>query len=372
MKWIKKWSYLLILVFSGVLFFLFTDSLQAAAKPGRELLAWAGKQADIIQGKVTGRTESALAEDVLAQRGDSVEGLGTEAGQENGAEENQGLQEAASDGTQSNGEGKEEGIEAAGGQSIEEKGEGDTGASAQNPAENGGEASQNNGTEEGQGSKYMYASAEDDYFQDAVFIGDSRTVGLFEYGGLEDITTFYASTGLTVYKMFSEPIVTVPGQKNKITVEEALSQRQFAKIYLMIGINEMGTGTVDTFIQKYTEVVEHLKELQPDAIIYLQAIMKVTTERSNKGDYINNEGIEERNERIAQLADNDRVFYLDVNPLICDETGGMEPSYTFDGVHLKAQYVLIWKDFLKENALILRDDAVPSVEQTNESQVGTE
>lgn len=371
MKWIKKWSYLLILFFSGILFFLMTDSLQVAAKPGRELLAWAGKQADIIQGKVTGRTESALAEDGLAQRGDSGKGLGTEAGQENGAEENQGLQEAALDGTQSNTEGNEEVIEAAGGQSIEEKG--DTGASTQNHGENGGKAPQNNDTgEEEQGSKYMYTSVEDDYFQDAVFIGDSRTVGLFEYGGLEDITTFYASTGLTVYKMFSEPIVTVPGQKNKITVEEALSQRQFAKIYLMIGINEMGTGTVDTFIQKYTEVVEHLKELQPDAIIYLQAIMKVTTERSNKGDYINNEGIEERNERIAQLADNDRVFYLDVNPLICDETGGMEASYTFDGVHLKAQYVLIWKEFLKENALVLRDEVLPFVEQTNESQMGTE
>lgn len=371
MKWIKKWSYLLILVFSGILFFLMTDSSQAAAKPGRELLAWAGKQADIIQEKVTGRTKSALTEDGLAQRGDSAKGLGTEAGQENGAEENQGLQEASLDGTQSSTEGNEEGIEAVGGQSIEEKD--DTEASAQNHEENGENAPQNNGTgKEEQGSKYIYTSVEDDYFQDAVFIGDSRTVGLFEYGGLEDITTFYASTGLTVYKMFSEPIVTVPGQKNKITVEEALSQRQFAKIYLMIGINEMGTGTVDTFIQKYTEVVEHLKELQPDAIIYLQAIMKVTTERSNKGDYINNEGIEERNERIAQLADNDRVFYLDVNPLICDETGGMDASYTFDGVHLKAQFVLIWKEFLKENALVLRDEALPSVEQTNESQIETE
>lgn len=70
--------------------------------------------------------------------------------------------------------------------------------------------------------------------------------------------------------------------------------------------------------------------------------------------------------------DNDRVFYLDVNPLICDETGGMEASYTFDGVHLKAQYVLIWKEFLKENALVLRDEVLPFVEQTNESQIGTE
>ena len=195
------------------------------------------------------------------------------------------------------------------------------------------------------------APVDDSYFDDAVFIGDSRTVGMYEYGGLEETSTFYASTGLTIYKMFDSKIVAVPGQKKKITVEEALSEKQFAKIYLMIGINEMGTGTVESFMKAYGEAVQHLQQLQPDAVIYLQAIMKVTTERSGQGDYITNEGIEARNEEIAKLADDEKIFYLDVNPLICDETGGMVASYTYDGVHLKAQYIPIWLDFLKQHAV---------------------
>lgn len=40
-----------------------------------------------------------------------------------------------------------------------------------------------------------------------------------------------------------------------------------------------------------------------------------------------------------------------MNPLICDETGGMVASYTYDGVHLKARYIPIWLDFLKEHAV---------------------
>ena len=196
-----------------------------------------------------------------------------------------------------------------------------------------------------------YRTVEDDYFKDALFIGDSRTVGLYDYGGLEDTATFYASTGLTIYKLLDAEIVTVPGQKEKLTVEEALQQYSFSKIYLMIGINEMGTGTVETFMEKYKEVVNRIQELQPNAIIYLQGIMKVTTERSSQGDYITNEGIEARNTEIEKLADYVKVYYLDVNPLICDETEGMNPDYTFDGVHLKAQYVTIWKDFLKSHAL---------------------
>jgi len=160
------------------------------------------------------------------------------------------------------------------------------------------------------------------------------------------------ATSVTVYKLFDSAIVTVPGQKKKITVEEALQSNQFQKIYLMIGINEMGTGTVESFAKKYEEVVNHLRELQPEAIIYIQGIMKVTTARSEQGDYITNEGIEARNEAISLLEDKERIFYLDVNPELCDETGGLKEEYTFDGVHLKAQYIEIWKDFLKTHAIL--------------------
>lgn len=197
----------------------------------------------------------------------------------------------------------------------------------------------------------VYMTVEDDYFSDALFIGDSRTVGMHEYGGLEETATFYASTGLTIYKIFDAAIVEVPGQRQKITTEEALQRNSFGKIYLMIGINEMGTGTVETFIQKYAEVVEHLRELQPEAVIYIQGILKVSSERSNQGDYINNEGIEARNLELEKLADGRNIFYLDVNPMVCDETGGLVDSYTFDGVHLKAKYIQIWKDYLKEHAV---------------------
>ncbi len=196
-----------------------------------------------------------------------------------------------------------------------------------------------------------YTKVEDDYFSDAVFIGDSRTDAMFLYGDLEEIATFYASTGLTIHTLFESDIVEVPGQKKKVTIEEALQQNSFGKIYLMVGINEMGRGTVESFIEKYEEVVTRLRELQPDAIIYIQGIMKVTAKRSGQGDYIHNEGIELRNTELEKLADNRQVFYLDVNPLICDENGGMIEEYTFDGVHLKARYIQIWKDYLKEHAI---------------------
>lgn len=319
MKWLKKWSYLILFLAAGFCYLTLIDKWQVYANPLGQLRSSYG-DADVQQ-KADQTPEDGAD---IAADGDA------ESGTQEGEQPQDG--EVAADGS-SDGEGMPDG--AADNTETWQEGQGDV------PPEDDGVP--------------VYVTVEDDYFSDAVFIGDSRTVGMYEYGGLEDISTFYASTGLTVYKLFSAEIVSLPGQKKKITVEEALQQNSFAKIYLMIGINEMGTGTVDTFTEKYKEVLQHLQELQPDAIIYIQGIMKVTTERSNQGDYINNEGIDARNLELEKLVDNQKIFYLDVNPLVCDETGGMVPDYTFDGVHLKAKYIEIWKNFLKEHAVLSED-----------------
>lgn len=310
-QWIRKLSFPISLLLMGVLFFTWTDNWQVYTDPLRELY---NRGVQLAAGARMGQA--------------------SEPGQQ--------------DGTVS-GDTVPEGTEDPAGESRTSAA-GETSADTQTETMTTEEPQPTEPSEE-LPKEVVYHTVDDSYFADALFIGDSRTVGMYEYGGLEEISTFYASTGLTIYKMFDSKIVAVPGQKKKITVEEALSEKQFAKIYLMIGINEMGTGTVESFMKAYGEAVQHLQQLQPDAVIYLQAIMKVTTERSAQGDYITNEGIEARNEEIAKLADDEKIFYLDVNPLICDETGGMVASYTYDGVHLKAQYIPIWLDFLKEHAV---------------------
>lgn len=327
MKWLKKWAYLGLLAGMGLVYMTLMDGWQVYAEP-------LGKVQELVQGAGAGQV-SPVGSGQVATPNQNTSG------------------QTSPD--QSNQDAMEQGGKVGEGPQTDLTQDGD-------PAQEQ-DLSAGSEPQDGQGLP-VYMTVEDDYFSDALFIGDSRTVGMFEYGGLENITTFYASTGLTVYKVFDADIVEVPGQRKKISVEEALKQNQFKKIYIMMGINEMGTGTVETFTAKYQEVVEHLLELQPDAIVYIQGILKVTTERSNQGDYINNEGIVARNEALAELADNERIFYLDANPLICDDTGGMEPSYTFDGVHLMAQYIDIWKNYLKEHAIKLEDEPVNPGEES--------
>ena len=401
MKWLKKWGYLILFTATGLVYLAFVDKWQVYAGPLSQLKEWcrelkeesilmadgaAGSWASGDAGGVSsGDGAEEFPEGGLLADGESANGMGIPEGVESGTPAGSGDVSGSGTGVpgDANGSGGANGSGtgvpgdangSGGGAAGDVNGSGTgvsggaNGSGGGIPGDANGAGADNSGQVPGNGSatgsgnsgvpgegndpsQVQYMTVEDDYFADAVFIGDSRTVGMFEYGGLEEISTFYASTGLTVYKIFDSEIVSVPDERKKISVEEALEQNSFAKIYLMIGINEMGTGTVESFLEKYQEVVNHLRELQPDAVIYLQAIMKVTAERSAQGDYITNEGIAARNEGIAGIADNEKIFFLDVNPLVCDETGGMVPDYTFDGVHLKAKYIQIWKDFLKTHAI---------------------
>lgn len=355
LKWLKKWSYMFLWVAAGVIYLSMIDNWQVYAKPGEQVINWYENvihninPIQIADVSINAETSWNVLPETLSGDVEETEGEIMSVGDDMPPEEStppegeNGQKSPGEEADQESSEEKEESTSANEESANEE--------SANGKSENGEpETDPEEITDDG---KVSYQTVEDDYFADAVFIGDSRTVGMFQYGGLEDIADFYASTGLNIYKLFNSEIVSVEGQKKKITVEEALSQNSYTKIYFMIGINEMGTGTVETFTAAYKDAVDHMLELQPDAIIYIQGIMKVTTERSQKGDYINNEAIEARNEALAQLADNERIFYLDANPELCDDSGGLIASYTFDGVHLKAQYIDIWKTYLKEHAVLV-------------------
>ena len=198
---------------------------------------------------------------------------------------------------------------------------------------------------------YEFTEVDDDYFCDALFIGDSRTVGLYEYcEPLNTRATFYAKISLTIYDCMTKEFIKT--DEGKINVETALSQNQFSKIYIMLGLNEIGTGNAEYFKEAYSGVIDRIRELQPDAIIYIEGIMHVSGAKSSSDKYFNNENINARNAAIAELADNRNIFYIDMNEAVDDENGNLEASLSFDDVHLKASSYERWHEFLLHNAII--------------------
>lgn len=198
---------------------------------------------------------------------------------------------------------------------------------------------------------YAFETATDDYFADACFIGDSRTVGISQYAGIDN-ATFLCKTSLSIFD-YDKPKITY--EDAKMSVHDVLSQQQFAKIYLMVGINECGTGTPESFYENYRDVVLDIRKLQPDALIFIQANLYVTKQKSDESDSITNENIAARNALIATLANEKDIFYIDINESSLCSDGALVSDYTWDQVHVKAQYYTIWKDFLLEHAIFKTD-----------------
>lgn len=194
-------------------------------------------------------------------------------------------------------------------------------------------------------AEYGFVNVDESYFDDALFIGDSRTVGLRDYTDLSEHADFYCETSLTIYKVLEENF------KGLGTIREALASRDYGKIYIMVGINELGRGTTENYMAEYTKVIDTLRELEPGAKIFIQGVMRVSGKKNREDAIFNNSNINARNNAVATLADNENIFYIDVNEVVCDEEGNLNADYTFDQIHLLGVYNEQWKEFLLEHGV---------------------
>lgn len=174
--------------------------------------------------------------------------------------------------------------------------------------------------------------------EDALFIGDSRALGLAEYSDLHS-ADFFATVGLTPLKALQQR-VTVPGV-GKVTLNELLSGKKYGKIYIVLGVNAL-KEPIEKTVDCYACVVDFVRRKQPDAVVFLLANIHVTRERSDCDPYYNNPMIDRLNHAIATMANDKTVFYLDANALFDDENGNLAQVNCVDSAHLSAKLYREW------------------------------
>ncbi len=199
-------------------------------------------------------------------------------------------------------------------------------------------------------TEYPYTIANDSYFNDAAFLGDSRTLGIYDYVGLEG-ADFFCDNGMTIFKLLKDDGVTEQGTGHKVDLKQVLQERHYGKIYIMLGMNELGYGNTTMYMQEYLSVVHQIRAWQPDAIIFIMANLHVSREKNNMETEFNNININDKNVACARLANGVDIFYLDSNPMFTDAEGFLQSEMTFDGVHLYAKHYDKWRQFLTEHGV---------------------
>lgn len=192
-----------------------------------------------------------------------------------------------------------------------------------------------------------FTKVDSSYFDDALFIGDSRTVGLRDYGNIKN-ASFFCDVGMSSYNISGKNL-NVKGV-GQVTFDQLLSKKQFGKIYIMLGVNEAGYGLNQT-ANKYAEIVKKIKNAQPSAIIYIQANLHVSKQRNDTDKYVNNDRLNSLNELMSRLANNTNTFYIDINEYFDDANGNLKSAYTSDGTHPYAKYYAEWTNWIMEHAV---------------------
>ncbi len=194
-------------------------------------------------------------------------------------------------------------------------------------------------------------AVENDYFEDAAFIGDSRTDGFMIYSGIgcgENLT----SNGLSIFTLQKKKAITIDGEE--YTLLDALAKKQYGKVYISLGVNELGYANDKGFYEAYCQAIDIIRASQPNAVIYIQGLIPINEDviaATGGAKYLTNEHLLVYNDLMKQVAEEKRVAFLDLNPQFAGPDGQLPEEASGDGVHLRASYCKQWLEYLKTHTV---------------------
>jgi len=185
------------------------------------------------------------------------------------------------------------------------------------------------------------------WFSDAVLIGDSRVDGFRLYSGASE-ADYIVRAGMSVYEVAGEKQnISVGGVK--YSAYQLLGRKQYAKVYLSIGVNELGYYDPKGYADTYEKIIDKVAQLQPDAQIYVMTLIPVNSkacQENNQQSYINNDLILQYNTALVKMAAEKDVLLVNAAEALAGEDGELLEEMTSDGVHFIKDGYVAWKDYL--------------------------
>ena len=190
------------------------------------------------------------------------------------------------------------------------------------------------------------SAVDDSYFEDAVFIGDSRMQGFRNLSGITK-GSFVTAVGMELENFYTDSqIATAAGN---VTVLNALKNINFSKIYMMLGTNELGAYDMNQVGESYRQVLADIKQLSssPDPIVYVYSVIYVDEPLVTTGDYVNNTNVDAVNMEILKMCKEEGYHYINLNEVLSNGYHGLISGAAEDGIHLNTDYCKEWLEYTK-------------------------
>ncbi len=187
------------------------------------------------------------------------------------------------------------------------------------------------------------------FFDDAAFVGDSVSLQLKNFQakyGTFGTATFLTAGSYSVHNELND-VIHLSYRGQQMDVEDALAECGAKKVFILLGMNDIGLVGVDQAIENWGVYLERIRSRCPDIEIYIQSGTPIYT-GGEKGK-LTNENMDRYNRLLEQFARDNGCHYVDIASCMKDSGGGLKKSFCSDEyVHLTFAACDAWALVLKE------------------------
>ncbi len=193
------------------------------------------------------------------------------------------------------------------------------------------------------------------FFDDAVFVGDSISLGLSYYESANNVlgkAQFLTAGSLSATNALwdvSSKSVHPRYQGKKMKVEDAISLTKAKKIYIMLGMNDLAGGP-EKSINNLNKLTKNILKKSPNVKLYFQSVTPKMNMGSKKTGGLTNEKITKYNKLLAKFCSENGYYFINVASVMYDKDGYLIKSYCGDpngmGIHFAGPGFKAWTEYL--------------------------
>lgn len=171
---------------------------------------------------------------------------------------------------------------------------------------------------------------------DIVFFGDSLMKN-------SDFREFFPEVSIVNLGLNGD---TITGMMERVSMVAGVNPE---KVFVYGGINVLRDSNIDVCVSDYGRLLDALRDVLPDADIYVQSIIPVSEEVGNTYN-ISPDTIRTYNDGIKNEASMRDMSFVDIYP-VYEKDGLINMDYSEDGVHIKDEAYSLWADVIRDEVL---------------------